>query len=1010
MKSNKPVTKNQIIMKPDSILVRKTDLKGIITFCNQDFLDISGYSNDELIGKNHNKVRHPDMPAVAFQDLWDTIQKGNPWTGFVKNRAKNGDYYWVNANVTPLKKDGEIIEYLSVRYPPTEEEIKQANTLYKQVNEGRVSLNKTNFSDKINIISKMKIWQKLSAIILSLLLPVIMLTSMLISEKNTTIDFAEQEIRGIEYIQLLKELQQKLMQHRSVTNRILTTEEAPDVLNQQLLQVESETAATIGDVHQNNQQFASYLDIESEWRSIETDWSNLKSENLSLMADESFSKHSQLIEKIILLTNSVSDQSNLTLDSSLDTFYLIDIMVTRLPSLLNKMAELRDFGTEIVYSGRATRSEKLRLRIIQVQMSALIKATTRSIETVINNNEQLQILIGSQVNEFKEATGSFVAIADTEVIAVTNFDYEPEKFFNNGTLALTSSYQLYDAIAPNLTLLLNSRISTVSSNKFTTVGLAMIIVMIGLFISITVVKKITAPINKILVAFNRIMDGQFRNELSTNDEDELATVMHGLASMQTKLAFDIQDAKSKANAALRIKNSLDNSTTNVMMADNAFNLIYINSALHQFMEQNADDFKSHFDDEFDHTELIGEKMDMFPQHLQQLAEESIEPYHSLIKIGSLDINITANQVINEQNEVIGYMAEWHDMTAQIAVQDEISNIIQLAKVGDLSSRIDEKGKDGFFLELASGINEFTAVVSTAMDDISQVMEHLSTGDLTNQLTTDYQGVFGDVKNSINRTMTNLASTVTKISDSTKEMEVSSNEIVSGNIDLSKRTEKQASSIEETAASMEELTSTVQNNSENAQQANNLSLSAREVAQKGGEIVQETVDAMDEINQSSKEIFEIIGVIDEIAFQTNLLALNASVEAARAGEQGRGFAVVASEVRNLAGRSAKAAEEIKTLIMNSEKKVSTGTNLVNQAGDQLEEIVGSVKQLGDIISEISNSSKEQADGIGQINTAITLLDETTQQNAALAEETSAAAVTLSEKISDVLEKLNIFKLK
>jgi len=1010
MKINKPVTKNQIKMKPDSILVSKTDLKGIITFCNQDFLDISGFSSEELLGKNHNIIRHPDMPAAAFQDLWDTIGKGKPWTGFVKNRTKNGDYYWVNANVTPLKKDGEIIEYMSVRYPPTDEEIKQADTLYKQVNAGSASLSKTNFLDKINILSKMKIWQKLTAIILSLLLPVIMLTSMLISEKNTTINFAEQEIRGIEYIQPLKQFQQQLMQHRSLTNRILTADEAAGSLNQQLLQVESETAATIENIQQNNQKFESYLDIESEWKLLENDWSNLKSENLSLMANESFSKHSRLIEKVIMLTNSVSDQSNLILDSGLDTFYLVDTMVTRLPSLLNKMAELRDFGTEMAYSGRATRSEKLRLRIIQVQMSASIKAATRSIETVLKNNEELQTIIGSQVNEFKQSTSNFATVADKEVIAVTSIDYEPEKFFDNGTHALTSSYRLYDAIVPSLTSLLNSRISTASSNKFTAVGLAMIIVMIGLFISITVVKKVTAPINKILVAFNRIMDGQFRNELSTNDEDELATVMHGLASMQTKLAFDIQDAKNKANAALRIKNSLDNSTTNVMMADKAFNLIYINRALNQFMDRNSDDFKSHFDDEFEPAELIGKKMDMFPQHLQELAEESVEPYQKLIKIGSLDISITANQVINEQNEVIGYMSEWHDMTAQIVVQDEINNIIQLAKVGDLSSRIDEKGKDGFFLELASGINEFTAVVSTAMDDISKVMEDLSTGDLTNQLTTDYQGVFGDVKTSVNRTMTNLASTVTDISDATKEMDQSSAEIVSGNVDLSDRTEQQASSIEQTAASMEELTSTVQNNSANAQQANSLSLSARDVAEKGGEIVQETVDAMDEINESSKEIFEIIGVIDEIAFQTNLLALNASVEAARAGEQGRGFAVVASEVRNLAGRSAKAAEEIKALILNSEKKVATGTNLVNQAGEQLEEIVGSVKQLGGIISEISSSSQEQADGIGQINTAITLLDETTQQNAALAEETSAAAVTLSEKIVDVMDKLNIFKLK
>jgi len=216
-------------------------------------------------------------------------------------------------------------------------------------------------------------------------------------------------------------------------------------------------------------------------------------------------------------------------------------------------------------------------------------------------------------------------------------------------------------------------------------------------------------------------------------------------------------------------------------------------------------------------------------------------------------------------------------------------------------------------------------------------------------------------------------------------------------------------LEETSASMEEMTSTIKQNADNAKQANQLAMAAREVAEKGGSVTLHAVEAMDEINKSSKKIADIINVIDEIAFQTNLLALNAAVEAARAGEQGRGFAVVASEVRNLAGRSATAAKEIKTLINESVQKVSDGSDLVNQSGQTLDEIVGSVKRVTDIISEISAASQEQASGIDQVNKAVVQMDQSTQQNAALVEESTSASQSMRQQASQLLAQVGFFKM-
>lgn len=255
----------------------------------------------------------------------------------------------------------------------------------------------------------------------------------------------------------------------------------------------------------------------------------------------------------------------------------------------------------------------------------------------------------------------------------------------------------------------------------------------------------------------------------------------------------------------------------------------------------------------------------------------------------------------------------------------------------------------------------------------------------------------------------LKTVISSAIDSAHEVTNTASEIAKGNADLSTRTEQQAASLEQTAASMEQMTSIVKQNANNANQANQLARTARDQAEKSGAVVGNAVSAMNEINESSKQIADIIGVIDEIAFQTNLLALNAAVEAARAGEQGRGFAVVASEVRNLAGRSATAAKEIKELINTSVKKIESGADLVNQSGVTLEEIVISVKKVSDIIAEIAASSQEQSTGIDQVTRSVTHMDEITQQNAALVQQAAAASTSMGTIAENLNEELEFFKV-
>lgn len=324
--------------------------------------------------------------------------------------------------------------------------------------------------------------------------------------------------------------------------------------------------------------------------------------------------------------------------------------------------------------------------------------------------------------------------------------------------------------------------------------------------------------------------------------------------------------------------------------------------------------------------------------------------------------------------------------------------------------MDANGAPFKVVKYATDITEQKNAATTTqqvVEDVMRVMSAVASGNLTEKISKNYEGAFSELKANVNETCNKLTEIISNIRQSSSLITSAANEIASGNSDLSQRTEEQASSLEETAASMEEMTSTVKQSAENAVQASQLAAEVLSRARSGGEVVERAVQAMDEINRSSKRVADIIGVIDGIAFQTNLLALNAAVEAARAGEQGRGFAVVAGEVRSLAQRSAGAAKEIKELIRDSVNKIADGTQLVNQSGQTLIALVDTIGKVDLMMREISDTTQAQREGIEQVNQAVTQMDEVTQQNAALVEEATAASESMAEQSQKLQQMVGFF---
>jgi methyl-accepting chemotaxis protein len=516
-------------------------------------------------------------------------------------------------------------------------------------------------------------------------------------------------------------------------------------------------------------------------------------------------------------------------------------------------------------------------------------------------------------------------------------------------------------------------------------GIFLILLAVSLVgaLSLTIFRQLTRQLGgdpaDVAQVAGKVAKGDFSSVIQLQPGDT-TSLFATVAKMQHDLKARIDEDHARADADraraqadlaaaaenARIRTALDCVSAGVTLVDISGVIIYLNDFARTLFRENAAQIRKEIP-QFDPERLIGSPFDpLYPSSSRRggrLAD--LAPGHTEeLKMGGATLRIVTTPVVDAGGERVGTVVQWADRTQEIAVEQELAETVAKAVEGDLTARVGEEGKQGFFKVLAAGMNNLIVSVSGMIRAMSQAAIEVRTG---------------------------------------------ADEISRGNLDLSQRTEEQASSLEETAASMEEMTAMVKNNADNAAQANQLAAAARDHAEKGGKVVSSAVVAMNEINVASKKIADIIGVIDDIAFQTNLLALNAAVEAARAGEQGRGFAVVASEVRNLASRSAGAAKEIKGLIQDSVAKVSDGARLVDQSGKVLGDIVTGVQKVTDVMGEIAASSMEQASGIEQVNRAVTSMDSVTQQNAALVEQASAAAHTLTEQAANLTGLIARYRL-
>ncbi len=978
MKLNQPVTNNEQVMKDGAILASRTDLKGILTYANKAFTDISGFTNEELVGKNHNLVRHPDMPPEAFEDLWSTVEHGKPWVGFVKNRCKNGDFYWVKATVTPVVENGRITEYVSVRTKSTREQIARAEALYRDINAGKVSLKKGRIASWIRKTRSIPIRWRLS---LSITMLILLVSGALIGGM----------LWDVSKIIDQNEHQEMTKAHNNVIDSIQAESRLAAALATLVAQMpEAQQAFADEDRDRLLQMFrAALIKLKSDYGVQQMQFHIPPAISfVRIHKPEEFGDDLSLTRETVVLAN--TDRKTVTgIETGTFGIGLRGIVpVYQRERHLGTLEFGMSFGEPFFESYKDKQGVDLTL-LLPKGGGLEIFASTLSQAIEISPGEAARALAGEHIFSQIERDGGFYAVHLGPVQ-----DYAGNSI---GVLQTVEDRALF--------------VSEMAEVRNFSLLVGALALLVGLGIAFLISRALARPLRQAADVAHNIIYGKYDNDIAIDRDDETGELLNSMLTMQSRLSYDLHEVVEAANESFRIKTGLDNVSSSVTVSDSRNTLIYMNRAAHDLFDQLVLNIRND-NPSFKTGDLIGTNLaefipdkrlkEMYKKQLRETATSQLEAWNHTLKL-------ITSPVYDKDGEYQGRVTQWFDITEELQVEQEIEQIVASARSGDLSNRIAMASKTGFFKQLGNGINELIDVVEKVFSDIAQAMSQLAKGDLNQNISSEYQGTFDKVKQDINLTMGKLEQIVAELREATDVITTASDEISAGNNNLSSRTEQQASALEETASSMEQLTSTVRNNADNAQQANQLAAGARQTAEKGGDVVSRAVQAMKAINISSNKIAEIIGVIDEIAFQTNLLALNASVEAARAGEQGRGFAVVANEVRNLAGRSATAAKEIKELIQDSGKKVKAGADLVNESGETLDEIVNGVKKVGDIVSEIAAASQEQSAGIDQVNQAVTSMDEVTQQNAALAEQTSAASASMTDKARDMDGLMSFFRV-
>jgi methyl-accepting chemotaxis protein len=694
----------------------------------------------------------------------------------------------------------------------------------------------------------------------------------------------------------------------------------------------------------------------------------------------------------------IADGSNLTLDPDVDSFYMMDLTTVRLPELaLARGLLARALLTFAEPPARWTNLDRDRIVEAAARFETARSAVQASARSGLDGNAdgQLARRLERPLAALDKAAGVLAATAQDLRHGLATGQPAPVAAARSQAEAAAvgvAADELWKETNAALDGLIEARIAGFRFREIRDLGIAALGGLLALVAAAMVVRAIRRPIGDIIAGLRRFQQNDFSQ----------ATPHLDLGNEVGEIARAIERGREEAARTALTIAAMNQSPSMVMITDPGENIIFISATLAALLNRLEPAFRA-ADPQFAAAGLIGRHLDSYRANAalkRTLILDNGEARKARYDIAGEVLMVDMSYINTADGRTIGHTLVWYNATEELRGQAEVAAVVSAAEQGDFSARLPLAGKDGFVREIAIGLNNVSELVEQATRDFAEVMDAVAAGDLTRIVEGRYRGVLGMLQHGINQTIARLSDTVSTIQVTTSDVRLAAGEISTGADDLAKRTEEQASSLQETAATTEQLAASVKTTAENSRRAAAVAGQARTQAQAGGRIATDAVAAMARIEEASKKISDITRVIDDIAFQTNLLALNAAVEAARAGDAGKGFAVVASEVRTLAQRSGEAAKDISSLIASTNTEIGEGVKLVRLAGDSLNGLLDASDKVAATIADISAATSEQAGGIEEMSQTVAHLDEGTQANAALAEESAASATALSARIGEL----------
>ena len=959
MKINHPITHNEIAFPDNQILVSTTDLNGVITSANPAFIKISGFSENELIGQHHNIVRHPDMPEEAFEWLWRDLKAGKTWSALVKNRTKNGDFYWVEANVTPITHEQQIVGYLSVRSQPSRQQIDAAARLYADIKAKRIAnpFKPKGLNKLTTVLKQITVKTRLHSALAVILCVNIGLTLMSQIGMQRLGTIQDQGVTNVaDAMNMVKSSHLGFELYSVVADGIINGYNANWLqqwqnVNQTALQEQQQILAldnTVDERKRLDEGFKAlnlFMDTVNQElmpalqkndrdaaRAIDDKLDKLKlgiSEHLEAAADMALVQANRSdIESAQARQSITTEQLSITLSSAV---MLLLLLFSVMRAINRPLAQsLRILG--LIGEGKLDQSFQID---VDGEFGALLHAL-RAMQTrmraQLTEAERLATINTRIVNALDNVSTGVMIADDTRTIT-----------FMNKALGRTLS-----SVESDLQQIIKG-------------------------------FKVNELVGSCIDRFHRDPAHQQRLLETITEPHQTTLTLAGYTMVLTaNPVFDANGQRLGTALEWRDRTIEVNAEKDIEHIIQAAVQGELSSRINLHGKQ---DFLLQISEGINRTlDAVTGPLNMAADYVERIAKGDIPPKITDTYYG--DFNTIKNN-LNQAVDAINALVTDANMLSEAAV------------AGRLDARADTTKHWGDYRTIVEGVNATLDAVIGPLNAVQHILVAMEQGDMTQLIDTPYQGQLEQLRQAANNTIHKLAETVGEVVCAANQLANASEQVSSTSQSLSQAASEQAASVEQTSASIEQMGASINQNAENAKMTDSMATKANREAQQGGQAVSQTVEAMQEIANK-------IGIIDDIAYQTNMLALNAAIEAARAGDHGKGFAVVAAEVRKLAERSQVAAQEIGKLAESSVKTAET-------AGKLLSEIVPSIAKTSDLVQEIAAASQEQASGANQVTVAMNQMNQITQQNAAASEQLAATAEEMTAQSEQLQSLMGFFKI-